>query len=85
MWEISLICKAYQKHGVIVVCVAPDNLISDRLFYYSFYWFYYPLLGITFNVFYRIDREGQISSIAHLSFVYLYLLPDVGRMNDGNM
>lgn len=55
------------------------------LFYYRFYWFYYPLLGIIFNVFYRIYREGEISSVVHLSFVYLYSLPDVGRMNDGNM
>ena len=72
-------------------CVAPDNLISDRLFYYSFPGFIIPLLGIIFNVFYRIDREGEISSVAHLSFcstpllLYLYLLPHVGRMNEGNM
>jgi hypothetical protein len=35
--------------------------------------------------FYQVDCEGEVSSTAHFSLVYLYLLPDDGRMKDRNM
>jgi len=36
-------------------------------------------LGIIFNVFYQVDFEGEASSIAQFSLMYMYPLPD-GRM-----
>jgi len=44
-----------------------------------------PLFGVTFKAFYQADCEGEASSIAHFSFMYLYPLPDDGRTNDSNM
>ena len=50
-----------------------------------FYIFIIPLLGVISNVFYRVNREGVASPIAQFSFLYLYTLPDDGRMKDRNM
>jgi hypothetical protein len=36
------------------------------------------LLGIKFNVSYQVDCEGGASFITHLSFMYVYLLPENG-------
>ena len=69
---------------MIGVCLAQDNIFPINCFITVFTVFI-PLLGIIFNVFYRIHREAEVSSVAHLSSVYLYLLPDFGRMNGGNM
>ena len=49
---------------MIGACVAPDNLVSDRLFYYIIPGFIILLLGIIFSVFYRVDLEGEITSVA---------------------
>ena len=43
------------------------------------------LLGITFNVFYLIDCEGQALSIAHFSLCTCIFIFHDGRMNDRNM
>jgi hypothetical protein len=48
----------------------------------NFYVFIIPLFGIIFKVFYQVDCEGEASSIAHFSFMYLYPVPDDSRMND---
>lgn len=40
--------------------------------------FIFPSLGIIFNVFYKVECEGQASSIAQFSLMYLYPLPDDG-------
>ena len=44
-----------------------------------------PVLGIIFNVFYQVHCEGDVCSIAHFSFTFLYPLPDdrmIERSND---
>jgi hypothetical protein len=37
-------------------------------------------LGIIFNAFYHVDFEGEASSIAQFSLMYMYPLPSDGRM-----
>ena len=56
-----------------------------RCNFIQYFVFIIPMLGITFNVFYRVDFAGESSSVAHSSFMYLYPVPEDGRMNDCNM
>ena len=43
------------------------------------------MFGIIFNVFYQVDFVGESSSVAHFFFMFLYPVPEDGRMNDCNM
>jgi 1-acyl-sn-glycerol-3-phosphate acyltransferase len=56
------------------------NLVVNFIEYFVFI---IPLLGIIFCVFYRVECEGEASSVARCAFMYLYLLlSDDGRMDD---
>jgi len=46
----------------------------------EYFIFISPLLGIILYVFYKVDHEREAYSVAHFSFMYLYLLPDDSRM-----
>jgi hypothetical protein len=43
-----------------------------------------PLLGISY-VFYQVGGEGEATSIAHFSFMYLYPLPEDDQINSQNV
>jgi len=47
--------------------------------------FIIPLFKIIFNVFHLLCCEGEDSSVAYFSLMYLYSLPDDGRMNEQHM
>lgn len=48
----------------------------------NIYIFIISFLERIFNVLYQVNCKGKALSTAHFSFMYMYLLPDVGRMND---
>jgi len=69
-----VIYRKFFKFIFIILWILVVNFID-------YFMFYFPLLGIIFNVFYQVDCEGQVSAIAHFFFVHCCPPPFDDKVN----